>query len=230
MPLFLFSSPDPIDENRQLYLANDVLGFDYLGDYGDWVQDPEFGLVWKPCCIPTWRPFYYGHWIFTQFGWTWVDYEPFGWIVCHYGSWIRKHHSEWLWIPGYEWEAAPVHWIQYDRWIGWSPLQGSISPPWTVHGNPDWVVVNVENFAREMIGFYCNTVYQHPTSKNAIRTTVPELDEVSRLSNQRIQMVDASLQSQNGSLKLVLPWSEIQKIQRFRHNLWNKLLKPRNQN
>jgi uncharacterized protein DUF6600 len=223
--LLFFTSSGPVAENIELYSANDVPDFDHLGNYGNWIHDRQFGLVWRPCCIESWRPFYYGHWIFTRFGWTWIGYEPFSWITSHYGTWFRNAEDQWLWISGYEWSPARVQWIQYGDNIGWSPVQIT-SQPWLKDGRNDWVLVPFQNFTREMIGFYCCPVYQRPQTRTVIRRIPPELDEASGLSHQRIQFVDTNLQTQGGSLKLSLPWTETRKIDRFRHSLWNKVLKP----
>src|SRR6185503_6584204 len=51
-----------------------------LAPHGEWIQHPSFGWVWSPYDIPlSWRPYSRGHWANTDYGWTWVSDEPFGW-------------------------------------------------------------------------------------------------------------------------------------------------------
>src|SRR5262245_49949441 len=57
-----------------------------LAPYGYWVDRPSYGWVWVPRHIRHhWRPYSYGRWVWTDYGWTWVSSEPFGWATYHYG-------------------------------------------------------------------------------------------------------------------------------------------------
>ena len=40
--------------------------FEYLSAYGQWVDYPQYGVVWLPDVVPDWEPFNYGHWIWTN--------------------------------------------------------------------------------------------------------------------------------------------------------------------
>ncbi|MDD5675985.1 MAG: hypothetical protein PHC61_17575, partial [Chitinivibrionales bacterium] len=82
--------------------------FSELNDYGEWVMVPGYGSVWRPDADPGWRPFVYGHWVYSNEGWVWDSDEPFGWIVCHYGNWYNDREQGWVWVPGYEWSPARV--------------------------------------------------------------------------------------------------------------------------
>src|SRR5262249_35013722 len=62
--------------------------FSVLAGYGRWVDVPRYGRCWTPWHVTaTWRPFTRGEWIWTDAGWTWASYEPYGWMVYHYGNW-----------------------------------------------------------------------------------------------------------------------------------------------
>jgi hypothetical protein len=98
------------------------VNFNELNDYGQWVILPGAGAVWRPDADPGWRPFEYGHWVYSSDGWVWDSDEPFGWIVCHYGSWLNDRDQGWVWIPGYDWSPARVKWYVTDDEIGWAPL------------------------------------------------------------------------------------------------------------
>ena len=66
------------------------VGFFYeeLSPYGDWVYTRDFGWAWFPRNVHAyWRPYNDGRWVMTEYGWTWVSYEPFGWATYHYGRW-----------------------------------------------------------------------------------------------------------------------------------------------
>ena len=103
--------------------VNAKVNFGELNDYGEWVIVPGYGTVWRPDVDPEWRPFVYGHWIYSSDGWVWNSDEPVGWIVCHYGSWFNDRDQGWVWVPGYDWSPARVRWYVSDREIGWAPLE-----------------------------------------------------------------------------------------------------------
>jgi len=96
-----------------------------LSDYGSWVETPEYGYVFIPdrqAQVRDWRPYTYGRWIWTSYGWTWVSEEPFGWATYHYGRWAYIGSYGWAWVPGYTWGPAWVAWRYGDAAIGWAPL------------------------------------------------------------------------------------------------------------
>jgi uncharacterized protein DUF6600 len=92
--------------------------------YGHWVDDPEYGRVWRPSRVPAgWRPYTHGSWVYTRdYGWVWVSDEPYGWVVYHYGRWVWSSHSGWVWVAGYEWAPAWVEWCYGGGYVGWAPM------------------------------------------------------------------------------------------------------------
>src|SRR5947209_6599115 len=101
------------------------LGFFYddLASYGRWIQRPRYGWVWTPrVVVRSWRPYEYGHWVWTDLGWTWVSDEPFGWATYHYGRWYDDPDYGWEWIPGDQWAPAWVDWQEGNDYVGWAPL------------------------------------------------------------------------------------------------------------
>jgi hypothetical protein len=74
-----------------------------------------------------WAPYANGRWIWTSDGWYWDSYEPFGYIVYHYGRWYYDNYYGWVWIPDYQWAPAWVEWRYDNAYIGWAPL-----PPYAV--------------------------------------------------------------------------------------------------
>jgi len=106
------------------------LGFFYddLASYGSWVERPSYGWVWSPRVTrANWRPYQYGHWAWTDYGWTWISDEPFGWATYHYGRWYDDPNYGWEWVPGNEWAPSYVSWQEGDDYIGWAPLPPSVS-------------------------------------------------------------------------------------------------------
>lgn len=97
--------------------------FDALAPYGEWMNSPRWGWVWYPAGIPAdWQPYTMGHWVLTDWGWTWVSDWDWGWAPFHYGRWVDDDDYGWVWIPGADWGPAWVTWDEGDDWIGWAPL------------------------------------------------------------------------------------------------------------
>jgi len=99
------------------------LFFNALSPYGNWVSVPRYGNVWYPTAVgPHWRPYTDGRWVLSDYGWTWVSYEPWGWAPYHYGRWVFLDYYGWGWIPGTVWAPAWVTWYTNPGYIGWAPL------------------------------------------------------------------------------------------------------------
>ena len=131
--------------------------FTYLAQYGTWINVEPYGTVWSPSVMAGWRPFTHGHWVWSDEGWAWVSYEPFGWLVFHYGNWDYEPSVGWFWIEGSIWSAAPVEWLDYDGYIAWAPLPppGIAWPdPWDHPRFHIWNMVHDRDFDRANIGHY----------------------------------------------------------------------------
>ncbi len=116
--------------------------YDDLAPYGRWVYVSGPGWVWSPDGVQAdWRPYQVGHWVFTDYGWTWSSDEQWGWAVYHYGRWHPYPSYGWVWVPGTEWGPAWVAWHEGGGYVGWAPL------PWQVRVQAgvglDWASVNV---------------------------------------------------------------------------------------
>lgn len=95
----------------------------YLGPYGVWVTYAPYGYVWIPRGLDyRWRPYSRGHWVWTDYGWTWMATERWGWLVHHYGRWGWDLRLGWYWVPGTVWGPSWVAWRWGDAYIGWAPL------------------------------------------------------------------------------------------------------------
>src|SRR5712692_2276826 len=94
-----------------------------LAPYGRWVVARGYGEVWIPARIAVgWEPYWDGEWIWTDYGWTWISYDPWGDIPCHYGTWVWVDPYGWVWVPGTVWAPAWVTWAWTDDYIGWAPV------------------------------------------------------------------------------------------------------------
>jgi len=95
-----------------------------LSPYGNWINYPGYGNVWVPNQVPTdFSPYATaGHWVYTDYGWSWVSDYAWGGIPFHYGRWFRDNAYGWMWMPGYQWASAWVTWGNYDNYYCWAPL------------------------------------------------------------------------------------------------------------
>jgi len=129
--------------------------FSDIDFYGSWFWIDPYGWTWRPTVVMEWRPFVNGQWIWTNWGWTWVSYEPFGWATCHYGWWGYDFALGWLWIPGYDWSPAPVRWIGWDEMVGWAPAPWGDQrwpEPWVAGRFDPWVIVSDRHFVDPQAG------------------------------------------------------------------------------
>lgn len=93
-----------------------------FAQHGYWSTVAPYGQVWYPAVVAGWRPYSSGSWRYTRYGWTWIDSDPWGWPVHHYGRWGRRGSGAWFWIPQRTWGPAWVSWAIGADHIGWAPL------------------------------------------------------------------------------------------------------------
>jgi hypothetical protein len=97
--------------------------YDEMAPYGDWVNNPDYGYVWRPNVGRDFKPYYTnGHWVMTEFGNTWVSNYDWGWAPFHYGRWFYDDYDGWVWAPDTEWGPAWVNWRSGGGYYGWAPL------------------------------------------------------------------------------------------------------------
>ena len=71
-----------------------------LRQYGEWIDVPTYGHVWRPRVGVGWSPYVYGRWVWIfPYGWTWVSNEPWGWYPYRCGYWITDPVFGWIWSP-----------------------------------------------------------------------------------------------------------------------------------
>lgn len=97
--------------------------YNELSPYGQWISTPDYGYVWVPAAGPDFQPYATsGHWVYTNYGWTWASDYSWGWAPFHYGTWDFDGTIGWFWIPGYQWSPAWVSWRSEPGYYGWAPL------------------------------------------------------------------------------------------------------------
>ncbi|MGB6410695.1 MAG: DUF6600 domain-containing protein [Candidatus Deferrimicrobiaceae bacterium] len=94
-----YEPPAPLTEEEEKAKIPPAAAYE-LREYGEWVDTPEYGSVWRPRVSPGWSPYYYGRWTWVSpYGWTWIAYEPWGWYPYHYGYWYNNATFGWVWYP-----------------------------------------------------------------------------------------------------------------------------------
>lgn len=101
---------------------------DSLSPYGAWQDVPSYGRVWVPSPSVVGYDFTPygtgGHFVMSDYGWTWVSDWNWGWAPFHYGRWMVVGGRGWCWMPGTQWGPAWVDWRWGGGYVGWAP-----SPP-----------------------------------------------------------------------------------------------------
>jgi hypothetical protein len=128
-----YSSQPPVITYQQFY--------DDLSPYGYWINYPGYGYCWIPN-EQGFRPYYTnGHWVYTNYGWTWVSNYNWGWAPFHYGRWMNNMDYGWIWVPGYEWAPAWVSWRGGGDYYGWAPMQPGMNNYMGSIPDYDWTFV-----------------------------------------------------------------------------------------
>ena len=134
--------------------------YDQLSPYGQWIDYSNYGYVWIPDAASDFVPYSTdGHWVLTDYGWTWASDYNWGWAVFHYGRWSYADSLGWFWVPDNEWGPAWVNWRQADGYYGWSPMEPgmtlSVSFGRTYdNGNDHWMFVRDRDIERSDINHY----------------------------------------------------------------------------
>ncbi|HSB35581.1 MAG TPA: DUF6600 domain-containing protein [Thermoanaerobaculia bacterium] len=120
-------APAPADARTNVSVSLSLF-FSDLAPYGNWVTAGEYGEVWCPRAVEVgWQPYLRGEWRYTDCGWTWVSFDPWGGVPYHYGTWVFTREWGWVWIPGTVWAPAWVTWCFHGDTIGWAPVPPSFS-------------------------------------------------------------------------------------------------------
>ena len=145
-PRSALAQEEPIPQPEE---GMDASTFDEtLSPYGQWVDTgsgPNDGRAWRPdpdVVGEDFQPYATGgHWVYSDWGWTWESDYPWGWAPFHYGRWALTPSWGWVWYPGTVWAPAWVDWRFGGGYIGWAPLPpvgyAVVVQPW----RPYWCFV-----------------------------------------------------------------------------------------
>ncbi|WP_245767990.1 DUF6600 domain-containing protein [Pedobacter insulae] len=195
--------------------------YDELSPYGQWIQDPQYGYVWRPDVDQDeFRPYYSnGRWAMTEYGNTWVSNYDWGWAPFHYGRWVYNRYNHWVWIPDTVWGPAWVSWRSGGGYYGWAPLGPSISIGINIgrggYRIPDmcWNFIPYNNIYYSSYPRYYgnrnriyiqNTVIINNTYVRNNRTyyTGPRAEEVRRATNQNVTVYNVNRSSRPGASRI----------------------------
>jgi hypothetical protein len=230
-------APEPI---------NDV---QYLESYGEWFEMPPYGSVWQPFVVSDWAPFSHGHWMWTNDGWAWVSYEPFGWLVYHYGFWDYSRETGWFWVPGDAWSPARVEWYTFGDYCAWAPLPPPDvywPAPWEPFDTDVWIVVEIDQFTDDNVGRRrITTPLPRELAKRENIGQPPDIRIVRERENRSLNPVTIrkepveirtrppadqpkSVVPRDANLeRMVLPRSETRKVERYSPEVKREVLAPR---
>jgi hypothetical protein len=134
--------------------------YDQLSPYGEWVNYPNYGYVWIPEAGSDFVPYStQGHWLLTDYGWTWMSDYSWGWAPFHYGRWDFDHYYGWFWVPDNEWGPSWVSWRRAEGYYGWAPMESGISLSASFNRGYDshddhWIFVKDRDIDRTDINHY----------------------------------------------------------------------------
>lgn len=184
-------------------------GFFYsnLSPHGSWLVSAQYGRVWQPALYaPGWNPYYDGHWVYSDVGWTWVSDYGWGAVPYHYGTWANDPRLGWIWVPGYTWAPSWVVFRTGPDFIGWSPVAPGFSVGVSVGlGAPvagSFVFVSCHDFLapriRTQVVPYSRTrviinntriVNSLSVQNNIVVNRGPDVSVIERASGRRVQAV-----------------------------------------
>ena len=150
----------PGTTNGQTTTVGFQVFYDELSPYGQWVDYSSYGYVWIPDSGADFAPYSTnGHWILTNYGWTWASDYSWGWATFHYGRWSFNDSFGWFWVPDNEWGPAWVNWRQADGYYGWEPMQPGMTLSMSFdmqydNHNDHWLFVSNRDFERTDIHHY----------------------------------------------------------------------------
>jgi hypothetical protein len=195
--------------------------YDELSPYGQWIQDPQYGYVWRPDVDQEeFRPYYTnGRWAMTEYGNTWVSNYDWGWAPFHYGRWVYNRYNNWVWIPDTVWGPAWVSWRSGGGYYGWAPLGPSISIGINIgrggYRIPDmcWNFIPYNNiyynnypryYGHRNRVYIQNTVIINNTYVRNNRTyyTGPRADDIRRRTNQKVTVYNVNRNSRPGASRI----------------------------
>lgn len=215
--LFTGTTQQAMAQNEDVSLQS---FYDELSPYGTWIQDPQYGYVWRPDVDQAeFRPYYTnGRWAMTEYGNTWVSNYDWGWAPFHYGRWIHNRYNNWIWLPDTVWGPAWVTWRSGGGTYGWAPMGPNIGININVGRSyriPDycWNFVPQRNiyydnfpryYSRRNNVYIQNTVIINNTYVRNSQTYYggPRAEDIRRATNQNVTVYDINRRSRSGASRI----------------------------
>lgn len=193
--------------------------YDNLSPYGHWVDYPDYGYIWIPSAGSDFVPYSTsGHWVMTDYGWTWASAYDWGWAPFHYGRWNYDNYYGWFWVPDNIWGPAWVVWRSSPGYYGWAPLGPNVSISYAMGGGynpaPDyWCFVSNQYMGREDINNYYGPRKSNPelinnstiinntyidNSRNTTYIAGPRKEEIEKVTGRKLMPVDVKDNSKPG--------------------------------
>jgi len=126
-----------------------------LAPYGQWMDVPGYGRVWRPDPGAVGQDFTpyetAGTWVDSDAGWAFQSDWDWGWLPFHYGTWEYFGGYGWGWCPGYTWSPAWVEWRHGGGYVGWRPMHPRHGGTYDHRGDRGWHFQNVRDFGRGRI-------------------------------------------------------------------------------
>jgi Family of unknown function (DUF6600) len=194
-----------------------------LNTYGEWVQSGNYGKAWKPYVAAGWAPYENGHWSYADGNWTWISYEPFGWVVYHYGDWYDDSFYGWVWLPSSDvWSPARVTWVNYGDYVAWAPIPTArvkYGNPWEPNQKRYWHVVKREDFANDNIQNVriANPARDNNGERSTVERRAPSVQAIRNSTGKSVPEIKLRRQPVNVQKrkveKIILPPSETKKVE-----------------
>ena len=101
--------------------------YEVLREHGTFIDTDRYGVAFCPhpdLVGADFQPYRRGHWVMTEYGWTFTSDLKISWVTDHYGRWVEAGLSNcaWAWVPGGEWGPAWVDFRVGEKVVAWRPL------------------------------------------------------------------------------------------------------------
>ena len=100
--------------------------YDVLREHGTFIDTDRYGTAFCPhpdLVGADFQPYRRGHWVMTEYGWTFTSDLKISWVTDHYGRWVEVglQNCAWAWVPGGEWGPAWVDFRIGEKVVAWRP-------------------------------------------------------------------------------------------------------------
>ncbi len=212
---------DPYAASYQDYDQSYQTFYDEMAPYGRWVYDARYGRVWLPSVAAGFSPYLTnGHWVYTDYGWTWVSDYSWGWAAFHYGRWCMDDRYGWMWVPGSEWAPAWVMWGSYSNNYCWAPIApgyGFSSYSYYRPAARYWNFVGCDHINQPYVSNYVvnhnvsvtnvtvnniTVINNYNTYNNGRFSSGPRVNDVERVTGHRIAAVSITASAKPGVARI----------------------------